>query len=204
MVIQRRHRSPSAPTATRAKLASRSANPVGEDAAARGQPRGQREVVKRDHGLDAGVPQRADHLAVAVERRAVDFAFARLDARPLDRHSVRAEAERLLQRDVTLPASPRVARDVRPVAPLDPPRLPRELEPVAGRAAALDLGGRRGGAEEEGRGEDDHGAAPSLLQAQRAHSMLPSLRSSASRWARTSGSLVRSASTLRTALITVV
>ncbi len=34
--------------------------------------------------------------------------------------------------------------------------------------------------------------------------VVPSLRSRASRWARTSGSLVRSASTLRTALITVV
>ena len=53
--------------------ARRSGESVGENAAALGEPRGQREVVERDHRLDAGVAQRAEHLAVPVEGGAVDL-----------------------------------------------------------------------------------------------------------------------------------
>ena len=49
-------------------------------------------MVKSDHGLDAGIAQRADHLAIPVQSGLIDLAFAWLDARPLDGHPMRAEA----------------------------------------------------------------------------------------------------------------
>ena len=63
-------------------------------------PTGRREVVEGDDRRDAVLVARRAHPAVVVECGLGELALLRLDATPLDREPVRAEAELGKQRDV--------------------------------------------------------------------------------------------------------
>src|SRR5260370_19673782 len=154
--------------------------------------------MKRHQDFYACFTQSAQYLAILVDRLSVRFSRPRLDACPFDRHPVGRQPETFLQGDVLAVAMPSVACDIGSVAVLGSCRTLGKDIPIARRTTAFDLRCGRRGAEQKGPRQGERAFARSD------HSEAPSLRSMASRWARTSGSLDRSASTLRTALMTVV
>ena len=65
-----------------------------------GEPDRVREVVQRDHRLQAEVASRRDHAPVVIDRGARDPALLGLDPRPLDAEAVGVQARRREQRHV--------------------------------------------------------------------------------------------------------
>ena len=104
--------------------------------------------MERDDGLHALLVALGEHAPVVVERGDGELAVLGLDARPLDREAVRAEAEIAHERDVVGVAVVAVGAVARR---LDARRVGLVLErpPVVVPVAALDLVRGRGHAPEE-------------------------------------------------------
>src|SRR3954470_15613119 len=106
--------------------------------------------MERDHRLQAEREERLTDAPVVIEGGSGELARLGLDAAPLDRESVRTEAELTAQRHVLGPAVPGVAGvAARFAAPRCRGVLP--LPPVVVPVATLDLMGRGGGPPEEPR-----------------------------------------------------
>jgi hypothetical protein len=71
-----------------------------QPAAGADQPARRGEVVKGDHRLDAVFVTGRQHAPVMVERGQREFAFLRLDARPLDGEAIGVEAQLRQQRNI--------------------------------------------------------------------------------------------------------
>ena len=108
------------------------------------------EVMQRHHRLDPALAQGDHHLAVSGERSVVEAPDLGLDARPVDRHPQRGQAQVPREVEVPFRVLPPVASDPAAVAGLDVaeglPARPGARRP-AGRALALVGRGRHAPAE---------------------------------------------------------
>jgi hypothetical protein len=126
--------------------------------AERGRPARIREVVERDHRLHALFVALGDHPPVVVERRTRELAVFGLDARPLDREAVSAEAVDAHERDV-VHVEMEAVRAVAGGLHARTARCVLERPPIVVRVAALDLVRGRGHAPHETVGKGHaHGA----------------------------------------------
>ena len=69
-----------------------------------------REVMQGDDWFKPGSPDRLEDLTIVVERRMVDDAGLRLDARPFNRHAISVQPELVDKLEIFSPAIPRLAR----------------------------------------------------------------------------------------------
>src|SRR5207249_2113283 len=143
-------------------------------------PAGCREVVERDDGPDPLFVAGGAHTPVVLEGHARPLALFRLDAAPLEREAVAAEAEVGQHPDVVGVAVPVVARVA---ARLDARRagvvLP--LPPVVVPVGPVDLVCRRGGAPHKTLRERRHRFTPTTMLDTDGASMAPPRTNGAAR-----------------------
>ena len=110
---------------------------IGVEPSALGRkPQRQRHVVQRDHGLDAVLVARVDHLAVVQQLRFGEAALRRLDAGPFDGEAVHAQSGGGEHSDVLAVAMVAVGRvsrrfvEVRAFGMLPGPPVARDVVPL--------------------------------------------------------------------------